>query len=116
MKGRAGLAGQVSGYAEQATREGVSPNGAGRLLIRQARPVEEEQFMPTAGRKMPWPTEARGIDQPNPVPIAFDLLGSGTVAAIAVCFSPARSVIARTSRSLSSVTTTASPLARDSAT
>lgn len=33
MKARAGLAGWVSGYAEQATREGVRPNGAGRLLI-----------------------------------------------------------------------------------
>lgn len=33
MKGRAGMAGQVSGYAEQPTREGFSPNRAGRLLI-----------------------------------------------------------------------------------
>jgi hypothetical protein len=33
MKGRAGLAGRVSGYAEQPTREGFSPNGVGRLLI-----------------------------------------------------------------------------------
>ena len=91
MKGRAGSAGRVSGYAEQATREGFSPNGAGRLLIRPARPVEEKQFIPTAGRRTPWPAAAKSFDQPNPAPIALDFPASGVLVAMAVCFSPARS-------------------------
>ena len=116
MKGRAGLVGRVSGYAKQATREGFSPNGAGRLLIRPARPVEEEQFIPTPGRRTPWHAAAKPLDQPNPAPIAFGFPASGALTVMAVCFSPARSWIARTTLSLSSVTTTASALARDSAT
>ena len=91
MKGRAGMAGRVSGYAKQATREGFSPNGAGRLLICPARPVEEEQFIPTPGRRTPWPAAAKPLDQPNPAPIVFDFPASGALTVMAVCFSPARS-------------------------
>lgn len=79
MKGRAGLAGRVSGYAEQATREGFSPNGAGRLLIRPARPVEEEQFIPTAGRRTPWPATVgaiRSSSQPSTQCLCLSGFGS----------------------------------------